>query len=115
MAVTKTSVQFSDILGYDDFPTEVNFSVDLEHARPRDNAFIETMFNAGKGRIYAFTSGELESAMHDIDVLNNFKVTPDQNQQEMNFRNGKNGIPESVGGRMSKIEQIKIMGGNLNN
>ncbi len=115
MAVTKTSVQFSDILGYDDFPTEIKFSVDLEHARPRDNAFIETMFNAGKGRIYAFTSGELESAMHTVDSLANFKVTADQNQQEINMRNGKNGIPESVGGRMGKIEQMKIMGGNLYN
>jgi hypothetical protein len=33
----------------------------------------------------------------------------------MNMRNGKNGIPESVGGRMGKIEQMKIMGGNLYN
>lgn len=115
MAVTKTSVQVSDVLGYDDFPTEIKFSVELEHARPRDNAFIESMFNAGKGRIYAFTNGDLEKAMHNVDSLANFKVTADQNQQEMNFVNGKDGIPVSAGGRMSNIEQMKIMGGNLYN
>ena len=115
MAVTKTSVQFSDALGYDDFPTEVKFSVELEHARPRDNSFIESMFNAGKGRIYAFTNGDLEKAMHNVDTLANFKVTADQNQQEMNMVNGENGIPQSVGGRMTNIEQMKIMGGNLYN
>lgn len=115
MAVTKTSVQFSDALGYDDFPTEVKFSVELEHARPRDNSFIESMFNAGKGRIYAFTNGDLEKAMHNVDSLANFKVTADQNQQEMNMVNGENGIPQSVGGRMTNIEQMKIMGGNLYN
>jgi hypothetical protein len=115
MAVTKTSVQFNDILGYDDFPTEVKFTVELEHARPRDNAFIENMFNAGKGRVYAFTNKDLEDAMHNVDSLANFKVTADQNQQEMNMRNGKDGIPESVGGRMANIEQMKIIGGNLYN
>lgn len=115
MAVTKTSVQFSDALGYDDFPTEIKFSVDLEHARPRDNSFIENMFNAGKGRIYSFTDKNLESQMHNIDALKNFNVTADQNQQEMNMVNGKDGIPESVGGRMSDLERMKIMGGNLYN
>lgn len=114
MAVTKTTVQFSDALGYDDFPTEIKFTVDLEHARPRDNSFIESMFNAGKGRIYAFTNKSLEQAMHNVDVMSYFNVTADQLQQEMNMRNGEKGIPESVGGRMSTLDQIVIMGGNLN-
>ena len=44
LAVTKTSVQFNEILGYDDFPTEVKFTVELEHCMPRDTAGIENMF-----------------------------------------------------------------------
>ena len=52
MIVTKTTVQFNDVLGYDDFPTEVKFTVELEHGMPRDNGGIENMFNGAKGRIY---------------------------------------------------------------
>lgn len=113
MAVTKTTVQFSDALGYDDFPTEIKFTVDLEHARPRDNSFIESMFNAGKGRIYAFTNKGLEEMMHNVDVMKNFNVAEYQNQQEMNMRNGANGIPQSVGGRMETLDKMIVMGGNL--
>ena len=50
-------------LGYDDFPMEVKFEIDMKHAKPRDKGDIENMFNAGKGRIYA-------SAQNTEDVLN---------------------------------------------
>mgnify|MGYP003633053644 CR=1 FL=1 len=40
-------------LGYDDFPMEVKFEIDLKHGKPRDKGDIENMFNAGQGRIYA--------------------------------------------------------------
>jgi len=50
-------------LGYDDFPMEVKFEIDMKHAKPRDKGDIENMFNAGKGRIYA-------SAQGTEDVLN---------------------------------------------
>jgi hypothetical protein len=115
MCVTKTSVQFNDILGYDDFPTEVKFTVELEHGRARDNAFIQSMFNAGKGRIYSFNNKGLEDAMHNVDVLNNFQVNADQNRQEMSVTYDKNGIPQNVGGRMVGLDQMKVMGGNLYN
>lgn len=39
-------------LGYDDFPVNVTFTCQLEHGKPRDAGDIESMFNAGKGRIY---------------------------------------------------------------
>ena len=44
-------------LGYDDFPMEVKFEVDLKHGKPRDKGDIENMFNAGRGRIYASAAG----------------------------------------------------------
>ena len=50
-------------LGYDDFPMEVKFEIDLKHGKPRDKGDIENMFNAGRGRIYA-------SAKGDEDILN---------------------------------------------
>ena len=40
-------------LGYDDFPMEVSFELDIKHGKPRDKGDIENMFNAGRGRIYA--------------------------------------------------------------
>lgn len=45
-------------LGYDDFPMEVKFEIDLKHGKPRDKGDIENMFNAGRGRIYASAEGE---------------------------------------------------------
>lgn len=50
-------------LGYDDFPMEVSFEIDLKHGKPRDKGDIENMFNAGRGRIYA-------SAANTEDILN---------------------------------------------
>jgi hypothetical protein len=50
-------------LGYDDFPMEVKFVIDLKHGKPRDKGDIENMFNAGRGRIYASADGE-------ADILN---------------------------------------------
>lgn len=50
-------------LGYDDFPMELKFEVDVKHGKPRDKGDIENMFNAGKGRIYA-------SAESSNDILN---------------------------------------------
>ena len=44
-------------LGYDDFPMEVSFELDLKHGKPRDKGDIENMFNAGRGRIYASAAG----------------------------------------------------------
>lgn len=68
MKIEKTSVQFNDVLGYDDFPTEIKFTVELSHAKPRDNGGIETMFNGNKGRFYVL-SREFESK---IDLPDNY-------------------------------------------
>jgi hypothetical protein len=50
-------------LGYDDFPMEVKFEIDLKHGKPRDKGDMENMFNGGRGRIYA-------SVADEKDVLN---------------------------------------------
>lgn len=112
MAVTKTTVQFSDVLGYDDFPTEIKFTVDMEHCRPRDNAFIESMFNGGKGRFYAFTNGELEKAYHTVDMTSNFQNGNTGGTQEaQNLRNLKEG---DMTHSPQRYEQLKVIGGILN-
>jgi hypothetical protein len=52
---TTVDVSFSDILGPDDFPTEINAKFTLKHARPRERGEIESIFNRGDGRLYQST------------------------------------------------------------
>ena len=63
MICDNTTMTLGQGLGYDDFPMEVKFELDLKHGKPRDKGDIENMFNAGQGRIYA-------SAANVEDVLN---------------------------------------------
>lgn len=51
LCMKTTKMTFSDSIGLDDFPTEVNFSVTLEHGRPRAKQDIESMFNYGGGAL----------------------------------------------------------------
>jgi len=52
---TSVDVSFSDVLGPDDFPTEINAKFTLKHARPRERGEIESIFNRGDGRLYQST------------------------------------------------------------
>ncbi len=115
MAVTKTSVQFSDVLGYDDFPTEIKFTVDLEHCKPRDNAFIESMFNAGKGRFYTFTNSDVLNAYKTVDVLGNFTGHENMTQQERNTTfsiDGQQINKASNNHNTLDLNIFKVIGGN---
>ena len=114
MAVTKTSVQFGDALGYDDFPTEIKFIVNLEHCMPRDNANIENMFNGAKGRFYSFTNGDVLNAYKTIDVLQNFQKNQDVGDQETNKKFSLNGMYRDTGRSYDeRLNAIKIIRGNL--
>ena len=63
MICKNTSMTLGAGLGYDDFPMEVKFKIDMSHGKPRDKGDIESMFNAGQGRTYA-------SAANAQDILN---------------------------------------------
>jgi hypothetical protein len=62
LVLKDSKISFGNGLGADDFPNELKLEVTLEHGRPRDKTDIESMFNAGKGRLYA--------AATENDVLN---------------------------------------------
>ena len=49
---TGATFEFNDELSIDDFPTEFKFACTLEHGRDRDASDIQSIFNAGGGRIY---------------------------------------------------------------
>jgi len=49
---TESKFQFNDVIGADNFPTELKVTITLDHGRPRDAGDIQSMFNQGEGRIY---------------------------------------------------------------
>ena len=107
MAVTKTTVQFNDVLGYDDFPTEVKFTVELEHCMPRDNSGIENMFNGAKGRFYSFTDPNLLNTFADVNNMGAFqKINSDQKSQQTNIDFDRNSRPITT-------NKLKVIGANL--
>lgn len=63
LILENSNLSFSGPLGNDDFPSGIKLECTLKHARPRDKTDFESMFNAGKGRLYAAAYGE-------EDVLN---------------------------------------------
>lgn len=52
LILTNSNFVFNDELGFDDFPTRLTVELTLQHNKPRGRAEIESMFNAGKGRMY---------------------------------------------------------------
>ena len=51
LCMENVQVSFSDSLGMDDFPEEINFKVTLKHGRQRAKQDIESMFNLGGGSL----------------------------------------------------------------
>jgi len=52
---SNVEIEFSEVLGPDDFPTEIIATFTLEHGRDRERGEIESMFNRGDGRLYQST------------------------------------------------------------
>jgi len=69
LIVTGADFSFNDVLGTDDFPTELTVTINLEHGRPRDKGDIESMFNKGMGRVYYLIR------MPKVDILNSSSAT----------------------------------------
>jgi hypothetical protein len=65
---TESKFQFNDVIGADNFPTELKVTIALDHGRPRDAGDIQSMFNRGQGRIYY-------PPKDTIDFLNNSSAT----------------------------------------
>jgi hypothetical protein len=49
--------EFDGPLGYEDFPSKLKVTITLKPGRPRDKGEIESMFNAGRGRMYVQSDG----------------------------------------------------------
>ena len=95
MICDNASMTFSNELGYDDFPMEVKFEIDLKHGKPRVKGDIENMFNAGRGRIYASAAGEediLNLAGSDVGI---YGAVPSGGTESLSKTQSTNGVPAS--------------------
>ena len=52
LCLENAKFEFEGPLGYEGFPTKLKMTVALKPGRPRDKSEIESMFNAGRGRMY---------------------------------------------------------------
>jgi hypothetical protein len=68
LIMKEATIKFSDELGPDDFPTEMEITVRLEHGMGRDRAGAESMFNRGYGRIYALSDNMKSSADYETKL-----------------------------------------------
>lgn len=78
LILDSSNISFVGPLSNEDFPTSMKLECTLKHARPRDKTDFESMFNAGKGRLYAAAYGEediLNLVGNDVKVYGAFQET----------------------------------------
>lgn len=83
LCLKSTTISFSESVGIDDFPTEVKFTVTLEHGRPRAKQDIESMFNLGGGDMSFTALSPPSSASNSLGEKNSTIAN--------NFNAGQNG------------------------
>lgn len=103
-------VEFNDELGPDDFPTEVKFTVKLDHGMPRDRDAIQSIFNRGMGRIYDLPDEFDKGSQTTVDAN-----TQDANEtgQPLAIKGWLAG-PSKLGGRTGEtVIKENAMGGSV--
>lgn len=71
--------EFEGPLGYEDFPSKLKLTITLKPGRPRDKSEIESMFNAGKNRIYLQPEGFDDVSTINVDQYGRAKGRLSQN------------------------------------
>ena len=91
--------EFDGPLGYEDFPSKLKVTITLEPGRPRDKGDIESMFNAGRGRIYLTPSGGLNTDQETVvDVYGRQFPQKGDNKSKGRGANGARGGSATGGG-----------------
>lgn len=68
LCLENAKFEFDGPLGFEGFPSRLKMVVTLKPGRPRDKAEIESMFNAGRGRMYLQPEVEGKSLDDVVDV-----------------------------------------------
>jgi len=71
LCLEQSNVSFEGPLGFEGFPTKMKVEITLKPGRPRDKTEIESMFNAGRGRMYLQPEWMSEGEGMDIDSMIN--------------------------------------------
>jgi len=71
LALQESNVSFEGPLGFEGFPTKMKVEITLKPGRPRDKTEIESMFNAGRGRMYLQPEWMDEGEGLDVDSMIN--------------------------------------------
>lgn len=95
MVCNSIEVVMGEGLGYDDFPVNVAFTATLSHGKPRDAGDIESMFNAGKGRIYMSPFLGHDEIVDGVDPTTAEKMK--EFYKQISDRKDVNHIGENVG------------------
>lgn len=116
MICKKVEMNLGGGLGWDDFPVECSFTCSMEHGKPRDAGDIESMFNAGRGRIYLPPYlGEVEG-MSEADA-NKAQQALAVDEQIKNQKNPMTiGLPKGKGGtKYSTASGYKVLDKAIDN
>ena len=68
LCLENTKFEFEGPIGFEGFPSKLKMIVTLKPGRPRDKSEIESMFNAGRGRMYLQPEVEGKSLDDVLDV-----------------------------------------------
>jgi hypothetical protein len=72
LIITDCELKLNGPLGLDDFPTEINLSVSLKHATPRDSTDIQRMFTKGRHGIYSKIGNAKNYSVNALGSTKNF-------------------------------------------
>lgn len=72
LIITDCELKLNGPLGLDDFPTEINLTVTLKHATPRDSTDIQRMFTKGRHAIYSKIGNAKNYSVNALGSTKNF-------------------------------------------
>ena len=94
LALQSSNVEFEGPLSFEGFPSKLKLTCTLKPARPRDKGEIESMFNAGRGRMYLQPEVEGSVSLDDVVDVSAYgnkdrsKFTPGLTEKLSNFGHG---------------------------
>lgn len=83
-------MEWSDNLSFDDFPSNLKFTIKLKHGRPRDKGDIESMYNFGEGRLYYPPDGLIDVGNTTSTTGTGPKISTIGNPGQSQLRNKAN-------------------------
>ena len=93
LCLESAKFEFEGPLSFEGFPSKLKMTVALKPGRPRDKAEIESMFNAGRGRMYLQPEVEGKSLDDVVDVSqfgnkDRTRMSPDRALRNSDFAAG---------------------------